>query len=375
MTLPITFGIVGGYGASGRIVAAELWKSTDGNILIGGRDLTKAQAVAAEFDQCASAAQLDVLDDRSLNDFCGRCSIVVNCAGPVTLLQDRVAQAAFRARSHYVDAADMSLVKGRMCPHSREIEDLGLSFVISAGWNPGLSEFLPLYADAQARARMDTIESLSVYQADCGAWSTSALLDAASYIHKSGLQSPGYFHKGEWTRVKLPQASRQVDLGDPIGSRRFSLHSTPELREVGRQLNHCDFFPYAYVSGWRTIMAITLMASVPLPQGLAVRMVRNVFRRNRLPGTNDVGGFVVAQIPGSFKGQKLSLTARIVYKQGHDYRIHGVALATVARMVAERKGVKAGLHFLADAVDPNVLMPELRKSGVEYSENFEPYSA
>jgi hypothetical protein len=44
---------------------------------------------------------------------------------------------------------------------------------------------------------MDAIESLTVYQADSGEWSTSALRDAVSYVRKSGLQSPGYFHKGD----------------------------------------------------------------------------------------------------------------------------------------------------------------------------------
>jgi hypothetical protein len=40
-------------------------------------------------------------------------------------------------------------------------------------------------------------------------------------------------------------------------------------------------------------------------------------------------------------------------------------------MVAESKGVTAGLHFLADAVDPIAFMTELRKSGLELTENFE----
>jgi saccharopine dehydrogenase-like NADP-dependent oxidoreductase len=128
--------------------------------------------------------QLDVLDDRSLDDFCTRCSIVVNCAGPVKALQDRAAQAAFRARCHYIDAAGMSLVKERILPKRQEIEKLGLSFIVSAGWNPGLSEVVPVYANAQARAKMDTIESLTVYQADSGEWSTSALRDAVWYVRK-----------------------------------------------------------------------------------------------------------------------------------------------------------------------------------------------
>jgi saccharopine dehydrogenase (NAD+, L-lysine forming) len=80
--------------------------------------------LAAEFDGGALAACLDILDARSLDDFCSRCSIVVNCAGPVTVLQDRVAKAALRSRCHYIDAAGMSFVNERMLPHSREIGEL-----------------------------------------------------------------------------------------------------------------------------------------------------------------------------------------------------------------------------------------------------------
>ncbi|MBZ5621820.1 MAG: saccharopine dehydrogenase NADP-binding domain-containing protein [Acidobacteriia bacterium] len=126
MSRTVTFGIVGGYGATGRVVASELWKSCEAEILVGGRDLAKGKALAAEFDCRVSAAQLDILDAPSLDGFCRRCSIVVNCAGPVVVLQDRVAQAAFRGRCHYIDAADISFVRERMLPHRREIEDSGI---------------------------------------------------------------------------------------------------------------------------------------------------------------------------------------------------------------------------------------------------------
>jgi len=367
MSRAVTFGIVGGYGATGRIVASELWKSCEGEILIGGRDLAKGKALAAKFDSRASTAHLDILDAHSLDDFCARCSIVVSCAGPVMVLQDRVAQAAFRARCHYIDAAGMSLVKERMLPHRQEIEDLGLSFVVSAGWNPGLSELLPVYADAQAMAKMDSIESLTVYFSDSGEWSTNALRDAVRFVRKLGLRSPGYFHKGEWTRAKMSEAFRRVDLGDPVGPGRFLMVSTPELSEIGCWLNNYDVFAYAYLSGFRTIMAITLMALLPLPETLSVRLFRNVFRRNRLP----VDGFVVAHILGRSQGRRLALKVQIVYKERRDYWINGLALATVARMVSESKGVQAGIHFLADAVDPIAFMAELRKAGVEQTENFE----
>jgi short subunit dehydrogenase-like uncharacterized protein len=368
MSRGVTFGIVGGYGAAGRIVASEIWKCCDGEILIGGRDLAKGKALAAEFDDRASAVHLDVLDARSLDDFCSRCSIIVNCAGPVMALQDRVAQAAIRGRCHYIDAAGMSVVKERMHAHIREIKDLELSFVISAGWTPGLTELVPVYADAQARAKMDAIESLTVYFSDSGEWSANALRDAVWYVRKSGLRRPGYFRKGEWTRAKTSVASRRVDLGDPIGRGRFFIVSMPELDEVGRRLNNYDVFTYAYVSGFRTIMATTLMALVPLPDELGVRLFRSVFRRNRLP----VDGFVLAQILGRSQGRRLALTVRVVYRERRDYWIHGLVLATAARMVSERKSVRPGVHFLADAVDPIAFMSELRRGGVEQTENWEP---
>lgn len=330
--------------------------------------MAKGKALAAEFDRRASAAHLDVLDAHSLDDFCSRCSIIVNCAGPVMVLQDRVAQAAFRRRCHYIDAAGMSFVKERMLSHSREIEDSGLSFVVSAGWMPGLSELLPVYGHARARARMDTIESLTVYFGDSGEWSANALRDAFWYIRQSGLRSPGYFRKGEWTRATMSEAFRRVNLGDPIGAGRFAMFFTPELAEIGRRLNDCDVFIYTYLSGFRTVIATTLMALVPLPEGLSVRLLRNIFRRNRLP----VDGFVAARILGHSQGRRLALTVQIVYKERRDYWIHGLALATVARMVSESNAVRPGVHFLADAVDPIAFMAELRNAGVEQTENFQP---
>lgn len=368
MSPKVTFGVVGGYGATGRMVASALWKSSDGTILIGGRDVEKAKVLAAEFDSRAAATYLDVLDSHSLDNFCSRCSIIVNCAGPVMELRDRVAQAAFLRRCHYIDAAGMSFVRERMLPHSREIEDLGLSFVVSAGWMPGISELLPVYADAKVGAKMDTIESLAVYFGDSGEWSTNALRDGFWYIRRSGLRTPGYFRKGEWTRAKMSEASREVDLGNPVGAGRFALFVTPELSEVGRQLNNYDVFIYTYLSGFRTAMAATLMAVVPLPERLGVRLLRNVFRRNRLP----VDGFVAAQIFGRSQGRRLALTVQIVYRERRDYWIHGLTLATVARMISEGSAVRPGVHFLADAIDPITFMAELRKAGVEQTERFEP---
>jgi len=362
-----TIGIVGGYGATGKAVLSVLLNFSEGPILIGARDLGKGMTLAAELGGRVSAAHLDVLDAASLNEFCRRCSIVVNCAGPVRLLQDRVAQAAFRARSHYVDVAGLTFVKERMLAHAPEVARLGLSFVVSAGWMPGISELAPAYANSLARTRMDMVECLMVYYSDSGEWSDNAMRDAAWYLHRMGLRRAGYFHRGEWTRASISAALRKTDLGPSIGTRHFILHFSPELSEIGRQLVDCDFFAYSYLSGLRSAAAATLMGLVSLPDRAGVRLMRNLFRSNQL----EVDGFVVARVLGSSAGRKSVLTVQIVYRERRDYWINALVPASVARMIAAGKSVKPGVHDLVGAVDPVILMEELKKAGVEQTETWE----
>jgi hypothetical protein len=371
MSQTVRFGIIGGYGATGRVVVSELWKSCPGEIRIGGRDLARGQALAATFDGRVSAGQLDVLDAPSLDRFCSECSIIVHCGGPVMRLQDRVAQAAWRSRSHYVDLAGLGVVKERLLAHAQEITDLGLSFVISAGWLPGLSELLPVYAHARARASMDAIESLTFYFGDSGEWSTAAFQDMAWFLRRSGLRRPGYFRKGERVAVKMRQGSPRVDLGGRIGLRRFALQSLPEQDEIGRRLNEGEVVICSYLPGFRVALAAAVVALLPLPNALSFRLLRSAFRRTSLP----VGGFVVARVLGRSQGRQVALTAEVVYDKHRDYWVNGLVIATVARLMSEGKGVQPGVHFLADAVDPIAFMAELRKRGIEPSESVGPAGA
>ena len=368
MSEEIRFGVVGGYGATGRAVVSELLQSGGGEILVGGRDVAKGKALGAELGDRVSASQLDAVNAKSLDDFCGECSIVVNCGGPVNRLQDRVAPGAFRKRCHYVDVAGLSFVKERMSSRSREIEDLGLRFVVSAGWIPGLCELLPVYADALARARMDSVESVTVYYGDSGEWSESAYRDIVWYLHETGLRNPYHFRRGVRVRDKMSQASVKVDLGGRVGLQRLTWFSTPELDEIGARLHHCDFFTYSYVPSIRVGLAGALVALLPLSEKMGVRLLQNAYRKVPLR----VGGFVVVRVLGSSQGRKLALSAEIAYEKHRDYWINGLVAATVARKIADGNDVKPGVRNLADAVDSVAFMAELRKKGLEQTERIEP---
>jgi hypothetical protein len=112
-------------------------------------------------------------------------------------------------------------------------------------------------------------------------------------------------------------------------------------------------------------MDATLIALVPLPQRLSIRLPRNVFRRSQL----SLGGFVVAQVLGQSQGRRLRLTIQTTFDKHKDYWMNSLAMATVARMLSEGRGIKPGVHFVAEAADPNVLMAELRRGGLEHTES------
>jgi hypothetical protein len=67
----------------------------------------------------------------------------------------------------------------------------------------------------------------------------------------------------------------------------------------------------------------------------------------------------------------MALTVEAIYEELRAYWIIGLVTATVARMISEGRRVKPGVHFLASAVDPSEFMAELRRAGVDQTENFE----
>jgi Saccharopine dehydrogenase NADP binding domain len=366
MTRSATFGVIGGSGSTGKAVAKELRSSTDGAILIGGRNVANLEAVAAELGAAVSAVRVDVRDPRSLEEFCGRCSVVVNCGGPVSELQDTVAQVALRTRSHYVDVAGLTFVREGMMQHDRELRDLGLTCVVSAGWLPGMTELLPSYSRAVSKTRMDAIHSVTIYSGDSGEWSNSAMHDIVWYLRKFGRRRPRYIRNGEWVRAKLSEVLIEKDLGSPLGRCLFSMSCLPEMAELIGRFKDCDGRAYTYLPSRRTAVIGSLIALLPIPRDFAIQSIRPALLAEALP----VGGFSVVEIQGRSGARGVSHRYQVTFEKRREYWMNAVVAATVARLISEGGGVNTGVHFLTDAVDSITFMEELRKIGVVQMESF-----
>jgi saccharopine dehydrogenase-like NADP-dependent oxidoreductase len=99
--------VLGGYGNFGHKVVMALAAGRGHRVIVAGRDLQKARAVADEVGSPAEAAALDgraanlAADLRRLG-----ANVVVHTAGPFQGQDYGVAQACIEARAHYVDLAD-----------------------------------------------------------------------------------------------------------------------------------------------------------------------------------------------------------------------------------------------------------------------------
>ena len=352
-----TFGVIGGYGAIGSVVVAELARRRAGSILVGGRDRSRADALAAQFD-LASAAFVDVHNAAALDAFCASAAIVVNCGGPVVEAGTRAAEAAFRRGCHFVDPGAGPTIDV-MAPHQDEMRRQELSFVLAAGWIPGLSEVLAHHADRLAQAHLDDPGMMRLYLADSSDWSETGFRDIA--WHARHRMIPG-FRSVRNGRLGLPSprdVTRVVDLPPPLGRQRVYLYLGREVEAFARR-RRAGFTGYVTNVSPRTLATFGLVALGRfLPDRVAAAWLRAAFRHDY--ATRSKHGCVGVRVEDRAPASRRRLT--LAFSTLRNRWLTGLVPALVAAMLAEGQPVERGAHFLGEAVDSGILLERLAESG------------
>ncbi|MEV0623348.1 saccharopine dehydrogenase NADP-binding domain-containing protein [Nonomuraea sp. NPDC050404] len=95
--------VYGAGGFTGRLTVAELRRRGFTPVLVG-RDKERLRAAAVEAEVAGAEIRVAGLDSPgALADAFGDCAVVINCAGPFTLLGEPVIRAAIAAGVHYLD--------------------------------------------------------------------------------------------------------------------------------------------------------------------------------------------------------------------------------------------------------------------------------
>lgn len=190
--------IVGGSGAFGARIAERFAKTTDFELVVAGRNQTRARDTAAslrnQFSAKVKAVALDSLtvQPEQLADI--DAEIIINASGPFQEHNTRLIEAAIVTKTHYIDLADSRSYVTGIDAFDVKAKQANVLVVSGASTVPGLSSIVLRHL-AENLATVDSVEI--------------------------GISPGNHFDPGEATTRSVLSG-----LGQPIVTRRNGKHHT-----------------------------------------------------------------------------------------------------------------------------------------------------
>jgi hypothetical protein len=329
-------GLVGGCGAVGRMVAEQLRDWRIGPLLMGCRDLARAERLASAVR--ADAAAVDADDPNSLARFCRRCAVVVDCCGPAYRIGDRVRLAARAAGAHYVGPAD---VPGPPASEHRDLLRAGRVAVVAAGVLPGLSGLLPRFL---ARHVPATGASLSAYVGGRDGFTPAGAADYLAGGGGFGIAGAALVDGRVVTGVRSLPDLELAHFPEPVSAHPYL---SAETRRLAADLGLASVRWYHVFAGRHVPAALHRLAgtlSGRRPVAAAAHLCRagelDLFGRERFHR-------LVLEL-------RRGATARALVLTGTGATALTAAASAVAVRMVAGNHVPAGLHYAAEVLDPVV---------------------
>jgi saccharopine dehydrogenase-like protein len=349
--------ILGGYGATGRLLVKHLIAETNHNLVIAGRNLEKAQAFVDSFhNQRLTATQVDATDFSSLKRALPGVDLLL-VAAPTTHHTETVVRAALDAGVDYLDVQYSERKLEALHAHEKEINTKQLCFVTEAGYHPGLPSAMIRYA----ASKLDVIESART----------------AGYLNMGNLQyteavdelMEGFIHyqaqvykNGAWTKPGSWD-TRKFNFGEEIGIRTCYSMFFEELRCIPAMyptLKNTGF----YISG--SNLLADLMLTPIIMVGLKIAPKRGVRPLGKLMwwamGKSKPPYRVVLKVEatGQLNGRQAQMAASIEHEDGYEL----TAIPVVAFLMQYNQIRQPGLHMMGHLAEPNCLFRDMERMGV-----------
>jgi hypothetical protein len=334
--------VLGGYGAVGQVVARTLSRWYAGRVVVAGRDMSRAEALAGSTRGAVQPWRVDVEDDDDVQRAIEGARVVVMS---VERANERVARACLQRGVRYVDvSASASVLTSISRLHDLAVER-GSTAVLSVGLAPGLTNLLARQA--------------------------AQLLTAARAVDITVLLGLGEHHGADAVRWTIDNLSRSVERGAaPIRPARVQL--------PGFGLRTAYPFPFSDQYTLRETLGLSATTrlcfdSAPLTGALFALRSSGFFalmRRLRLDGLLAsslarvrVGGdqFVVRATASDLHGTTVACAAT----GRNEGRATGIVAAHVVR-VLDRAAPPAGVVHIEQLVNPSAFFTDLAEDGIVF---------
>jgi hypothetical protein len=356
--------ILGGYGYTGKLLTKHLLAQTDFNIIIAGRNLDKAQALAAKLDDPRlTALRVDAADPASLRPALQGVSMCL-VAAPVTSLNlPALIRSCMEAGLDYLDIQYSTAKINLLNSLATEIKQKNLCFITEAGYHPGLPAALIRYAVS----KLDSIES-AVTAGYLNMGGNIPYTEAVDELMEGfkDYQSQ-VFKNGAWTKPKSWDM-RKFDFGPELGKRTCYSMFFEELRglpEIYPSLKETGF----YISGSNFITDALITPIVMF--GLKIAPKRSIRPLGKLMwwGMMNLSKppyrvSLMVEAKGQLNGKQIQVNARCEHEDGYEL----TAIPVVAFLMQYEKVRCPGLHMMGHLAEPKQLFANIQKMGANFIE-------
>ena len=341
-TLMLTVLVLGGYGFFGQRISAALASTASLRVLIAGRDLERARAVAGtigvpvEHALAIDAHAADLVENlRRLH-----VDVLIHTAGPFQGQDYSVARAAIEARCHYIDLADGRQFVAGITSLNAQALAAGVAVISGASSVPALSSavvdrYLPRFG------RLDAIRM------GISSGARSPGLATVKGVFSYGGKPIRSWRDGAWVDAHGWLDLRRYRFPQPLGKRWLGSCDIPDL----------ELFPQRY-SSVRTVSFQAGFASDVghlVVWGLAALVRTGVLRDmrtfarplNRLsrwmePVVSDKGGMFVSLEGEGIDGEPLRINWNLIAENNHGPHIPCGAAIALARKLGSGAVLRNG---------------------------------
>ncbi len=364
--------ILGGYGITGTLISRLLLQYTGIDLIIAGRDLLKADALAVklnrEFDcRRVSGISADASDYNKLIQAFKGCDFVL-VASSTAKYADTVVRAALTCDMDYLDINFSSSKLNTVKSYSDDIIDSGRCFITDGGFHPGMAAVLIRYASGF----FDKMESAIVSSLIKINWNNYKPARATSIelLEEACNFDTRFFKDGCWYKPKYYEKDimRKTNFGYPFGVQNTyamflgELEAVPDmfpsLKETGFYAGGFNRFVDYFILPGAVISIKTFPGSINLWANLTewgmVRFSKPPYKT-----------ILKLEAKGEKDNHPVQVEITLAHKDG--YAFTAMPVAACIMQYLDSIANKSGLHFMAHIVEPGKMIEDLKMMGVEVS--------
>ena len=350
-------GVLGGRSEIGKHCVNELLQSTDSNIVIATRSVVPDEEVLES--ERISYMEVDVFNPKQLDLLCKQSSLVINCAGPSTVILDTIANSCLHNNAHYIDLGGYDIVYDKLKVKEDEVKKKGLIFLLSSGWIPGISGILPIELAKRVEEEGMQVSELNVYTTGKEKWSYGSCRDMVWSMFEDFY---GIYVNGKWKKKKPLTSMKNIFFHSLQEKQKVMVMFNNQLADFAQEKKYslCSEYIGSNEFGFRSkLISLYIQLFLKNNKDKAAKLFQKSIDKEQSDGKRF--GLVQADVCTK-DGKKLIAE---LYTETN-YYLTGIAPALAAQQLISGQLIKqTGVFYMCNAVDTTKYLNQLKQSNHE----------